>query len=322
MKNLLCCLLVLAAAMCATAQTNYLVDTAFTTDVGFGGAPASCVYNNGYYTGFWMDSNRNYSLADIFTVPLDSTWAFDTVILYGFVTNGSTTSTFTKAFLEIYNGIPGSGGSVIWGDMTTNRLVSTGFTGIYRVDTIDGLNYTGDAIMYLKLFLSPSPVLSSGSYWLRWSTIRSGPWYGNCPPKVLPGRINPPGQEGRQDSSGTWWYLANSGHRPGFNKIIRASAAVAAVAQTATTTGDLLQQNCPNPFAEGTSIAFTLPEAGKAKLSVYNAIGQEIAVPVNGEMSAGTHTVSLDARAWPPGIYYYRLAAGVATLSRTMLLLR
>ena len=322
MKKLLSCFVFLITTVCSSAQTTYLADTAFTTDVGFGGAPASCVYTNGYYTGFWMDSNRHYSLADIFTVPFDSTWAFDTVILYGFVTNNSTISTFTNTFLEIYNGIPGSGGSVIWGDMTTNRLVSTGFTGIYRVDTIDGLNYTGDAIMYLKCYLSPAPKLTSGSYWLRWSTLRSGPWYGNCPPKVLPGRINPPGQEGRQDSSGTWWFLANSGHRPGFNKIIKASAGVAAVSQVNNSEGYLLGQNYPNPFTDVTTISFTLPGSGHVVLTVYNAIGQTVASLVNGETGPGIHTLTFDGNEWPAGMYYYQLKTDAGIESRQMLLVK
>jgi len=317
-KRLLTCICILTIACSAQAQTTYLADTAFTTDVGFGGAPASCVFTNGYYTGFWCDSNRNYSLADIFTIPLESTWAFDTVILYGFVTNGSTTSTFTKTFLEIYEGEPGAGGSVIWGDMTTNRLVATGFTGIYRVDTVDGLDYTGDAIMYLKCYLSPAPVLTAGSYWLRWSTTRSGPWYGNCPPKVLPGRINPPGQEGRQDSSGTWWYLANSGQRPGFNKIFKASAAVAAVPAIGTTAPALESHNFPNPFTANTTISFTLPAAGTIDLTVYNVLGQVVRTLLHDPADAGSHEVAFNAGLLPAGIYYYQLTTASGTVVRSM----
>ncbi|RMH85617.1 MAG: T9SS C-terminal target domain-containing protein, partial [Calditrichaeota bacterium] len=69
-----------------------------------------------------------------------------------------------------------------------------------------------------------------------------------------------------------------------------------------------LAQNYPNPFNPSTTIEFTLPEAAMVKLTIYNALGQEVATLVNGWMNAGTHQTTWEAGNLPSGIYFYRLS--------------
>ena len=322
-KTLLVSCFCMFISFCSFSQTTYLTDTAFTTDVGFGGAPASCVFTGGYYLGFWMDANRDYSIADVFTVPFSSTWAFDTVILYGYQDGSTMTSPFTAAYLQIYaGGPPDGGGTLVWGDTTTNLLSGTGFTGIYRVDTFSsggGLNNTSWPIMYLKLYLSPFPSLPANTYWLRWSTLASGTGRINCPPKVLPGRINPSGQQAKQDSSGRWYTLSYNGQHSGFSKIVKASAAVASVAKIIKPPVISLSQNTPNPFKGNTQISFYTPQDGGVKLTVYNSAGQLVATLVDGYLNTGEYTVTLDAGQLAPGVYYYQLNTNAASESKEML---
>jgi hypothetical protein len=303
---------------------NYLVDTAFTTDVGFGGAAASCIFAGGNDFGWNMSRSVNNWDADVFTIPADTSWAFDTVIVYGYQAgNSSTTSAFLECQLEIYDGPPGLGGNVIWGDTVTNVLASTGWTGIYRVDTVTsagGLNQTIRPIMYLKLHLAPAPHLATGTYWLAWSSAGTGtPSNFSSPEKVLPGRINPPGQQARwhEGSMGLWSYAVDRDNDIGFNKIIKASDSVAAVPKINIITG-ILNQNAPNPCSGSTNISFYLPSAGYTKLAVYNTIGQLVVKLTDGNTDAGWHSVTLNAEELPAGTYYYRLNTDAGVVCKEM----
>ena len=322
MKKLLLLSFCLFFAACGFAQTTYLADTAFTTDIGFGGAGASCVAQHGFYFGWQMGRATDAWVADVFTVPSGATWTFDTVIVYGYQTNSGTTSTFLNCNLQIYQGTPGLGGTVVWGDTSTNVLSSTGFTGIYRVDTVTahgGLLGAGRPIMYLKLYLATPPHLAAGTYWLSWSTAGSLT-ANSCPPKVLPGRLSPTGQSGRQLVGGNWNYVLDSSVEMGFNKIIKASAALTSgVAQVQGSAAATLQQNVPNPFRSTTSITFNMPEAGNLRLSVYNMAGQLVATPFDGWAGSGLHQVAFSASGLPAGIYCYRLSGTATAESRQMI---
>ncbi|MEO0077540.1 MAG: hypothetical protein ABIK86_00870 [candidate division WOR-3 bacterium] len=68
----------------------------------------------------------------------------------------------------------------------------------------------------------------------------------------------------------------------------------------------------PNPFRSVTRLSFQLPHAGRVALSVFDATGRLVAVPVNGELAAGNHEVSWvphgeDGSLLPHGIYFAKL---------------
>ena len=77
--------------------------------------------------------------------------------------------------------------------------------------------------------------------------------------------------------------------------------------------------NYPNPFVNTTTVAYVLPVSGRVRLSVYDLVGRELAVLVDGYESAGHHTAELDASLWPVGVYLYRLeAAGEVRTGRML----
>jgi len=83
-----------------------------------------------------------------------------------------------------------------------------------------------------------------------------------------------------------------------------------------------LAQNYPNPFNPVTTIRYALPEANRVTLTIYNLLGQKVAVLVDGEQEAGFKAISFDAGSIPSGIYVYRITAGAYTDVKKMMLLK
>ncbi len=66
--------------------------------------------------------------------------------------------------------------------------------------------------------------------------------------------------------------------------------------------------NYPNPFNPVTVIPFNLAEPSRISLTIYNALGQQVARPVSEtQYRAGSHSVSFNARNLSSGFYFYRL---------------
>jgi hypothetical protein len=84
----------------------------------------------------------------------------------------------------------------------------------------------------------------------------------------------------------------------------------------------ILNQNYPNPFNPSTTIGYAVPVRSHVVLSVYNALGQEVAILQNGDQEAGYHEQVFDARGLPSGIYWYRMTAGSFVETRRLVLVR
>lgn len=83
-----------------------------------------------------------------------------------------------------------------------------------------------------------------------------------------------------------------------------------------------LHNNFPNPFNPTTSIRYDLPASMQVTISVYDVIGRQVAVLVNGEMPAGQHTVQFDAGRLSSGTYLVRMQAGDVLETRKMMLIK
>jgi hypothetical protein len=70
----------------------------------------------------------------------------------------------------------------------------------------------------------------------------------------------------------------------------------------------VLNQNYPNPFNPATVLSYQLPVAGNVKLAVFDLLGREVGVLVNGRMAAGSHDVTWNAKNLASGVYFYRLS--------------
>jgi subtilisin family serine protease len=94
-----------------------------------------------------------------------------------------------------------------------------------------------------------------------------------------------------------------------------------------TPTGFALAQNYPNPFNPSTTVLFSLPTAGDAKLEVFNVLGQRVRLLQSAYLSAGEHRVEWNGandrgESVAGGVYFYRLTQGKFSDTRKMVLLK
>lgn len=86
--------------------------------------------------------------------------------------------------------------------------------------------------------------------------------------------------------------------------------------------GFTLHANYPNPFNPATTIGFTLNRPEEIRLAVYDVLGREVAVLIEGQKVAGDHSVAFDASTLSSGVYIYRLETANRAEVRTMMLVK
>jgi hypothetical protein len=83
-----------------------------------------------------------------------------------------------------------------------------------------------------------------------------------------------------------------------------------------------LEQNYPNPFNPTTMITFALPTQAHATLKIFDLLGREIAVLVDGAKQPGEYSVQWTGEGLQSGVYFYRLSAGSFVDTKKLLLIK
>ncbi len=83
-----------------------------------------------------------------------------------------------------------------------------------------------------------------------------------------------------------------------------------------------LHEAYPNPFNPVTELRFDLPEAGNVTLKVFDVLGRQHAVLVDGFRAAGSYQTTFDARALPTGLYFARLESHGHTQVQKLMLVK
>ena len=83
-----------------------------------------------------------------------------------------------------------------------------------------------------------------------------------------------------------------------------------------------LSQNYPNPFNPTTTINFSIPEQSNVKITIYDVVGNQIAVLEDGVKSAGNYSVEWNASNNASGIYFYKLESNNFVQVRKMVLMK
>jgi hypothetical protein len=190
---------------------------------GFGGYDASAIQSSLFETiyGYGHAVSSGYRVADDFTISDPGGWSISALYFYAYQTGGNTaTSTINNVNLRIWSGTPGAGGTVVWGNTTTNLLQNPGsssvWSGIYRsIDTALTANNRPIQVQTLAFGDPNHPLitLAAGTYWLDWQTggsLASGPW---APPVSILDATGPAGANARQaDPNGAWLQTLDTGN--------------------------------------------------------------------------------------------------------------
>lgn len=83
-----------------------------------------------------------------------------------------------------------------------------------------------------------------------------------------------------------------------------------------------LEQNYPNPFNPSTTIRYGLPGHCHLSLTVFNTLGQQVAILVRGEQEAGYHEIKFDGSKLASGVYLYTMQAGSYAETKKLLMIR
>jgi len=76
-----------------------------------------------------------------------------------------------------------------------------------------------------------------------------------------------------------------------------------------------------------TKIRVDLPEASPTEVTVWNMLGQKVATLYAGDLNAGSHSITFNARndngiMLPSGVYIYRVESGSHIAMKKMMLLK
>ena len=83
-----------------------------------------------------------------------------------------------------------------------------------------------------------------------------------------------------------------------------------------------LYNNYPNPFNPTTIIPFDLPQSAHVKLKVYDALGREVGIFIDGQMDAGSHQYEFNGANLATGTYYFKLTVDTKVATGRMMLIK
>lgn len=83
-----------------------------------------------------------------------------------------------------------------------------------------------------------------------------------------------------------------------------------------------ISDSYPNPFNPTTTIEYQIPKTSNVKISLFNLVGEEIAVLVNEEKSQGKYKVEFNGANLSSGVYFYKMQAENFTSTKKFVLLK
>ena len=83
-----------------------------------------------------------------------------------------------------------------------------------------------------------------------------------------------------------------------------------------------LHQNYPNPFNNQTKIRFEIPKYSEVRIIVYDILGRQRDIVIDGIYQAGKYEIKFDGSNLVNGIYFYKIQSGDFVSVKRMLLIK
>jgi outer membrane protein assembly factor BamB len=83
-----------------------------------------------------------------------------------------------------------------------------------------------------------------------------------------------------------------------------------------------LSQNYPNPFNPSTTIKYSLAQAGRITLSIYDLLGREVIKLIDEEKPPGEYETIWNTASYPSGVYFLKMQAGQFSETRKLILVK
>ncbi|MBE0638745.1 MAG: T9SS type A sorting domain-containing protein [Bacteroidales bacterium] len=153
----------------------------FVTHPGGGVGGADFSFTNAPYQQAGYQVNwPNYRMSDDLVVSGTDSWAIDVIRLYAYQSTSPTSpSPIQNAYIQVWSAAPNAGGTVIWGNLVTSRLINTEWANCYRGNN---LTQTNRPVMVVDC-RTPGLELQPGTYWIDY-TIEGSAGYG--PAAIIP----------------------------------------------------------------------------------------------------------------------------------------
>jgi Secretion system C-terminal sorting domain len=187
-------------------------------------------------------------------------WDLDSIVFFGYQTNSPLTSTFQTHHFMILDGHPDSAATqLVFGDTTTNVLIDTYWSGIYR-----GSDTTSTARPIMRNVCDADGcTLTPGTYYIIWraqGSLTSGPW---APPISILGTY---ATGDALQYTTAWALIDDGGFHQGLPFEIHGSMPGASVSEKDINTLNMY----PNP----TNGTVNISNAKNATINVYSIIGE------------------------------------------------
>ena len=150
-------------------------------------------------------------------------------------------------------------------------------------------------------FGSEGTIVTTGDGGATWTPQVSG-----ISTMLTVGQFTDPSNGWATGENGVILYTNNGGFPVGIN-------------ETGSAGSDFRLSNDPNPFTGRTTISFYIKGSSDVEITICDITGKRIATLVNGNMSAGNHSVTWDTPSHSTGVYFCTMKAGDKMITKKMI---